>query len=87
MTLTQLSQVKRWMVMHSGRHPVELAVWNVVLTIWMLGFMGVPGALLLKAWIALPLCLVAWLLPMAYTGGRRRLHRAGRLRCDWLTAL
>ena len=87
MTRQQLSQVKRWMVMHSGRHPVEMAVWNGVLMLWMLGFMGVPGVLLIKAWTALPLCFGAWMLPMAYTGGRRRLHQKGRLRCDWLTAL
>lgn len=87
MTLKQLSQVKRWMVMHSTRHPVEMAVWNGVLTCWMMGFMGLPGALIIHAWWVLPLCLAAWLLPMAYTLGRRRLHRTGRLRCDWLTAL
>jgi len=28
-----------------------------------------------------------WFLPGAYVALRRYLHRSGRLRCDWITAL
>jgi len=87
MTLNQLASIKRWLLLHGQRHPVELFVWNLVLTGWVLGWMGVPGSLLAHQWAALPLCLVAFTSPQWYAGARKRLHRRGRLRCDWLTAL
>ncbi|MFY8116264.1 MAG: hypothetical protein ACOVLH_00540 [Roseateles sp.] len=87
MTLKQASQVRRWMQLHGGRHPVELQVWDLVLILWVLGWAGVPGLLLSDLWVALPLCLLGYLLPTAYTQMRLRLHRCGKLRCDWLTAL
>lgn len=87
MTLQQLKQVKQWLRLHGGRHPVELQVWDLVLTAWLLGWVGLPPSLLLHEWLLLPLCLSFWLLPELYTRWRSRLHRRGRLRCDWLTAL
>ncbi|MDT8998440.1 hypothetical protein RQP53_04025 [Paucibacter sp. APW11] len=87
MDLTQLMQVKRWLLLHAHYHPVELGVWNLVLVCWLLGWVAVPGALLAQQWAALPLCLLGFTSPNWYVGGRKRLHRAGRLRCDWLTAL
>jgi hypothetical protein len=87
MTLQQLAQIKCWLRLHGGRHPVELQAWDLVLTCWVLGWVSVPGLMLLEAWPGLPLSLLAFLLPTLYAGTRRRLHRQGRLRCDWLTAL
>jgi hypothetical protein len=58
-----------------------------VLIVWVLGWAGLPGLLLMHLWAALPLCLLGFLLPTAYTCARQRLHQSGRLRCDWLTAL
>lgn len=87
MTLKQASQVRRWMVLHGRRHPVEVQAWDLVLILWVLGWAGIPSLLLMHLWAALPLCLLAYLLPTAYTCTRQRLHQRGRLRCDWLTAL
>ena len=53
----------------------------------LMGWVGLPGTLLSGAWAALPLCFVASISPRCYVLARRRLHRSGRLRCDWLTAL
>ncbi|MDC8784362.1 hypothetical protein [Roseateles koreensis] len=87
MTLLQLTHVKRWMDLHQGRHPVELCAWDLVLTAWVLSWMALPVSTLLGNWWMLPLCLAGFLLPTAYANWRRSLHRRGRLRCDWLTAL
>jgi hypothetical protein len=87
MTLKQLAQVKRWLRLHGREYPVELYAWDLVLTSWVLGWIGVPAFLLIHAFSALPLCLGGFLLPTAYAGWRLRMHRRGRLRCDWLTAL
>jgi hypothetical protein len=32
-------------------------------------------------------CLALLFLPQAYVAWRTRMHRAGRLRCDWIVAL
>lgn len=87
MTLKQLGQVKRWLILHRNDHQVELQAWDLVLTCWVLGWVSAPGLMLTEQWPALLLCPLALTLPSAYANWRRRLHRSGRLRCDWLTAL
>ncbi|MEL4178689.1 hypothetical protein [Roseateles sp. PN1] len=87
MTLLQLTQIKRWLLLHQARHPVELYAWDLVLTAWLMGWMALPVLLLLDDWPLLPLCLIGYVLPNGYASWRRGLHRRGRLRCDWLTAL
>lgn len=87
MTLKQVAQVKRWLRLHGRAHPLELYVWDLVLTAWVLGLMAVPLSMLLHQFDLLPLSLAAFLLPTLYAAWRVRLHRRGRLRCDWLTAL
>ncbi|HEV7913459.1 MAG TPA: hypothetical protein VGP22_06810 [Albitalea sp.] len=87
MTLSQYHALKIWHTRHSREHPVEKSTWDAVLTLWMLGCVGGPASLLLgSGWGAL-LCLGLIFLPGAYVGCRLRLHRIGRLRCDWITAL
>ncbi|WP_077035005.1 hypothetical protein [Pelomonas sp. KK5] len=87
MTLKQLAQIRRWLRLHGCRHPLELQVWDLVLTAWVMALMATPVSMLIDELGLLPLCLTGFLLPSAYAALRRRLHRAGRLRCDWLTAL
>ena len=87
MTLQQLQALKRWHVAHRRDHPMEYHVFDAVLTVWMLGWVGLPPALLLKGPALLPLCLAAFLAPELYRGLRLWLHRSHRLRCDWLVAL
>ena len=87
MTLNQLRDLKRWHVSHRQDHPLEYQVFDVVLTLWLLGWVGVAPALLLGQTALLPLCLLAFLAPEFYRWLRVRLHRNARLRCDWLGAL
>ena len=45
MTLNQLRDLKRWHVSHRRDHPLEYQVFDVVLTLWLLGWVGaVPTA-------------------------------------------
>lgn len=87
MTLRQMSLLKRWHVEHRDDAPLEYHAWDAVLTLWVLGWMGVAPLLALDLAMLLPLCVALFLAPAAYVALRRRLHRRGRLRCDWLPAL
>jgi hypothetical protein len=87
MTLNQLSMIKRWHQTHHRDHGVEYHLWDIMLTAWILGWMGLPAAALLAPQAGLPACLVLYLMPSIYVGLRRRLHRASLLRCDWLPAM
>ena len=44
MTLIQLMYLKRWHVEHRGDHPVEYHVWDMMLTAWVMGWVGMPAA-------------------------------------------
>ena len=87
MTLKQLSQIKRWLVLHGNNHRIELETWNMILSAWVVGWVALPGAMMLQEWLLMPALLIATLLPQLYVSSRRRLHRRGRLRCDWLCAI
>jgi hypothetical protein len=84
LTLGQLQKLKDWHVAQRGTHRVEYEVWNAVLTVWLMGWIGCVPALTFDAAWALPLCLLGALAPQLYVQARARAHRAGRLRCDWL---
>ena len=87
MTLDQFHSLKLWHTRHHRDHPLEKSTWEAILTLWMMGWVGIAPALLLGAdWAAL-LCLGLVFLPGAYVAWRMRLHRTGRLRCDWITVL
>ena len=86
MTLQQFHSLKDWHHGH-GRHPVEKNIWDTVLTVWLMGWVGAPTAFLLHAGWAEAACLSVMFLPGLYVALRRRLHRAGWLRCDWISAL
>ena len=87
MTLNQLRDLKRWHVSHRRDHPLEYQVFDVVLTLRLLGWVGAVPAVLLQQAALLPLCLLGSLAPEVYRWLRVRLHRSARLRCDWLGAL
>ena len=86
MRLQEFHALKIWHRQH-GRHPVEKNIWDAVLTIWLLGWVGAPTAFLIHAGWAEAACLSVLFLPGLYVWLRRRLHRSGMLRCDWLSAL
>ncbi len=86
MTLEQYHSLKLWHSHHQN-HPLERSVWDAVLTLWMSGWIGGAAALILSApWVSIG-CVALLFLPSAYVTLRARLHRQGRLRCDWITAV
>jgi hypothetical protein len=87
MTLHQLSVLKQWHVSHKRERPIEFHTWDAVLTLWLMGWLGVPAELLLWQVYGLAACAGLMLVPAGYVKLRRRLHASGRLRCDWLDAL
>jgi hypothetical protein len=87
MTLRQMSMLKRWHVLHRDRLPVEYHVWDAMLTLWLIGWMGVPPGLLLHWTWGIGACIAMFFAPPAYVWLRTRLHRSGALRCEWLPVL
>jgi hypothetical protein len=86
MRLQEFHALKVWHSQH-GQHPVEKNVWEGVLIVWLIGWVGAPTAFLLHAERAEAACLGVLFLPGLYVGLRRWLHRTRRLRCDWVSAL
>ena len=84
MTLDELHRIKQWHVAHRGDHPLEYHLWDAMLTLWMMGWVGWLPAFAFDALWATPLCLLAMSAPTLYVSWRSRAHRAQRLRCDWL---
>jgi hypothetical protein len=74
-------------VTHRRERPIEFHTWDAVLTLWLMGWLGVPAELLLWQVYGLAACAGLMLVPTGYVKLRRRLHASGRLRCDWLDAL
>ncbi len=87
MKLQQFQDLKRWHLRQGRRHPVERALWDGVLTVWLLGCVGSPTAFLLHSGWAELACLSVLFLPGMYVAMRRRLHAKRLLRCDWIIAL
>jgi hypothetical protein len=83
-TLAQLQRVKDWREAHRAAHPAECQIWELVLTVWLMGWAGCLPAWTFEAVWAYPLCVLGILAPRLYVYARARAHAAGRLRCDWL---
>ena len=86
LSLQQLSTVKRWHQDHHREKGLEYQLWDAMLTCWILGWMGLPAAMLLAPEIGLLACLLLYVAPSLYVRLRARLHRRGVLRCDWLAS-
>ena len=87
MKLQQFQELRVWHLRQGHRHPIEKNLWDAVLTVWLLGWVGAPTAFLLHAGWAEVACLSVLFLPGGYVGMRRWLHNKHRLRCDWIVAL
>ena len=87
LSLTDLQRIKQWHVAHRTEHPLEYQLWDAVLTLWVMGWVGWLPAFALDALWTLPLCLLAMQAPCLYVSLRAHAHRAQRLRCDWLGSL
>ena len=83
MTLDELQRIKQWHVRHRVDHPLEYQLWDVMLTMWLAGWVGwIPAFAFDALWVA-PLLAVAMSAPTMYATWRQKAHRAKRLRCDW----
>ena len=40
MTLNELQRIKQWHVAHRADHPVEYHLWDAMLTLWVMGWVG-----------------------------------------------
>jgi hypothetical protein len=87
MTVQQLTLVKRWHVQHRHDRPIELYAWDAMLVFWLIGWMGMPAALVLGLPGGVAACVPMLSAPDLYVSLRRRLHRRALLRCDWLDTL
>ena len=86
MTLNEMQRIKQWLASHRDDHPVEYHLWDGVLTLWLMGWVGwLPAFAFGQLWVT-PLCVLGMLAPGGYVAWRRRAHRARRLRCDWVAA-
>ena len=87
MTLDELHELKLWHQRHWRDQPLEKHVWDTVLTLWVAAFVGTPAAVLVHARWGVAACALLYFLPGGYVAVRRRLARAGLVRCDWISAL
>ncbi len=87
MTLAQFESLKVWHQRHRREQPLEKHAWDMVLTFWLAGCVGVAPALVVHAGWAEIVCFLLIFLPGTYVAVRRKLHRAGLVRCDWTAAL
>jgi hypothetical protein len=84
MSLDELQRIKRWHVAHQREHPLEYHLWDAMLTLWMIGWVGWIPAFTFGALWAAPLLAAAMSAPTMYVTWRFKAHQAQRLRCDWL---
>ena len=83
-TLAHMQRLKNWHAAQREGCPIEKAVCDAVLTIWLMGWIGwIPAFAFEEPW-AYPLCLLGIFTPRLYVNWRLRSHQMRRLRCDWL---
>jgi hypothetical protein len=87
MKLAQFERLRAWHQRHWHEQPLEKHAWDIVLTFWLAGWVGLPTTLVVHAGWAELSCVALLFLPGAYVALRRQLHRSGVLRCDWTAAL
>ena len=86
MSLHQIVSVRRWHLLHRDRHPLEFHLWDLMLTLWIMGWVAMPVSLVLGFPVGAALALFGIVSPGAYVALRRHLHGRQQLRCDWLAA-
>jgi hypothetical protein len=83
MSINELERIKRWHVAHRAQQPLEYHTWDAMLTLWVMGWVGLCPVLLYNPWL-LPLCAVGIGAPDMYVHLRQRAHQRCSLRCDWV---
>jgi hypothetical protein len=83
MPLTELQRIKQWHLGHRHDHPLECQLWDAMLTLWVVGWVGLLPTYAFQQLWAVPVCVLSIAAPGLYAGWRSRAHRARKLRCDW----
>lgn len=87
LSLNTLQSVKKWHVEHRADHPLELHLFDAVLTVWVMSwFAWLPLFILEFEWL-IPISLLGLMLPNLYIGWRIKAHIQHRLRCDWINLM
>ena len=76
MTLDQLHRIKAWHVAHRSSHPVEYHFWDLMLTLWIAGLVGLIPAIAFEHYWTLPVCALAYAAPSLYVAWRTRARAA-----------
>src|SRR5687768_16820903 len=76
MKLADLHRIKLWHVSHRRERPLEYHLWDVMLTFWLMGWVGWLPAFAFDAMWATPLCLAGTLAPGLYVAWRIKASRA-----------
>ena len=79
-----MQRVKEWHAAQRGGHAVEKGLWDGVLTLWVVAWIGWIPATAFEAYWAFPVCMLGMLAPGFYVAWRASAHDKRRLRCDWL---
>ena len=87
MNIAELQRIKQWHMRHHADHPVEYHLWDAMLTLWLMGWVGWLPTIAFHALWATPVCLVAMAAPTLYVSWRLKKHREQKLRCDWARVL
>lgn len=87
LTLQEMQRIRQWQLAHRLECPLEYQLWDAVLSLWLMGWVGWLPVLLLDWYAAWPLCLLGSCAPALYVRGRLWAHQHRRLRCDWLRGL
>ena len=87
MSLEELQQIRQWHAGHRRDHPVECRVWDAMLMLWVVGWVGWVPAFMFAAWWAAPILALAMSAPTMYVALRIKAHQARRVRCDWLAVV
>ncbi|MBW8830793.1 MAG: hypothetical protein JF606_15480 [Burkholderiales bacterium] len=66
MTLDQYQALKLWHARHSRDHPIEKDTWDIILTLWMSGWVGGAVAMVLSVPLATVACIALLFLPRTY---------------------
>ena len=66
MTLNELQRIKQWHVAHRADHPIEYHLWDAILTLWVMGWVGFLPAYAFEQFWTLPLCALAIAAPGMY---------------------
>ena len=85
--LAELQRIKQWHTSHRHDHPLEYQLWDLVVTVWLMGWIGWLPAYAFDAFWAYPLCLMGVMTPGLYVQWRARADANGRLRCEWMDRL